>query len=237
MEDSMKIYVGSADLGHFFITNLDRLEFEQILIAENRDTDYHIYLDMDSGRNCILRVYYGDDDNAVVEDVEIVDQYDLEETARVLYCTYLIPGYAEDNYNPVEDPDCADCEAFTPPDIYEDGDDDSDDDEFSSEEEIGAIDDEIYEREDALSLAVNDLLDVFVEESAAEKTIVGGPNDEPKDKIIMALTDHICEWLAQEQGISVFRPTWLDLGNKTKNGNAYDELVRFPYEYLVNQEK
>ena len=113
--------------------------------------------------------------------------------------------------------------------IEDNGDTEDGDDDCLSEEDMQAVDDMIYEREDALELAVFDMLDVFLEQ-AEDNESQSDPEslNRRKKRIASDIVDTVAELLTNYD-ISIFRPTWIDMEDGTM------EAVDYPYQDMITE--
>lgn len=85
-----------------------------------------------------------------------------------------------------------------------------------------AMEDEIEQRDGELYDAVTDMLDIFLNEKLDR--IVGYKE---ADEITSDVIDHLCEYLYQEHGLSVYRPMILE----DEDGEEFFE--EFPYDCMI----
>lgn len=192
----MMVYIAAEKVLDFFRKNKVRLREEQILIAENTETNYQVYLDIDEALDRpVVRVFYGDrfeSESSVPESIII-------SSVNEIYDKYLEP--VEETQDSVDG-----------------------DDEFLTAEDEQAIDDLIYEREDALELAVSDMLDVFLEQAQDDEVPTDPATLKRRQKqIAQDIVDSLAEFLITTYGISIYRPTWMDMEDGTT------EAVDYPY--------
>ena len=133
----IKIHVNPGDVWDFFDKNLARLAKEMVLIAENEDTDYSIYLTEDQNYP-LLSVYKND---LKLYEEGVISRTDCEKTTKGLYTKYLFPLVVTS-----KDFDSASEEALL----------------FGEPASKQDIEDEIYERSDELYLATIDFLQVLL---------------------------------------------------------------------------
>lgn len=82
------IYVGAGQTWDFFCDNHEQLEKEMVMIAENEDTEYAVYLTDDCGQPLFV-VCKGDNPPERTE--LATDHFDCVETAELIYANYLFP--------------------------------------------------------------------------------------------------------------------------------------------------
>ena len=85
---SVKIYISTDDVWSFFQKNTHRLSEEMVVIAENVDTEYAVYLTEEDGFPLFV-VCRGDNDAEYSE--RVINQVDCEEAAKRCYMRYLYP--------------------------------------------------------------------------------------------------------------------------------------------------
>ena len=164
------------------------------VIAENPEFDVVIYVTGEEQKGSIFP-------NIVVcmEDSEIyselaVSEYDCEHTVQKIYDEYLSEERLIDRLIEQE----------------------------TAKAEEEEKDQQIEEREMELFDAVNDLLDVFLNENLQK--LVGY---EEADRITEDITDRLCEYLYEEHGLSCFRPMMLE----DEDGEEFFE--EFPYDCMI----
>lgn len=164
------------------------------VIAENPEFDVVIYVTVEEQKSSIFP-------NIVVcmEDSEIyselaVNKVDCEHTVQKIYDEYLSEERLIDRLIEQE----------------------------TAKAEEEEKDQQIEEREMELFDAVNDLLDVFLNENLQK--LVGY---EEADRITEDITDRLCEYLYEEHGLSCFRPMMLE----DEDGEEFFE--EFPYDCMI----
>ena len=212
LEMSIKIYIEPEDVWGFYHANPERMEKEMVVIAENEETEYAVYVTDDEG--CLTFLVYSGDE-------EIFDDYALEkimctETARGIYETYLYPVEVYDK------------RYF--PDIY-------DNDTPPSSESQQDMEDIVYEREDELCLAMSDFLETLLIKAVYSASYVGGDDclnaidiDEDYIEVISdEILDSLCRFLNKRYHISVYRPRLIEKDNK-------EMLLEYPYDATESDE-
>ena len=198
----VEVYVRPDDAWKFFEEHKERLIKEQIAIAENSETEHTVYMTEDKG--CpLLSVWRGE---YKLYEEPAVSNGDLKNTAQRIYIKYLLPVVVAESNKPKF--------ITPPPDEEEDGPD--------PELEALAMQDEIYRREDTLQLVTEDYLtELFCckDYQAAVKEY---------GDIAAELLDRVCEILASEFLISIYRPKWV-----YHDDTGCEEFVEFPYDYLA----
>ena len=84
----VKIYIPAADVWSFFENNKKRLSEEMVIIAENTEIEYAVYLTEEDGFPLFV-VCRGDNDAEYSE--RVINQVDCEEAAKRCYMRYLYP--------------------------------------------------------------------------------------------------------------------------------------------------
>ena len=134
------IYVAANTVWAFFQSHKDRLSKEMVVIAENKDTEYAVYLTEDNALP-LFSVCKGDAKPEYEECV--LTETGCNEAAKRLYAQYLFPVMIVDGKKcPLELPE-EEPEDLTRQDM----------------------EDAQYERKDELSLALCDFLSVALQES------------------------------------------------------------------------
>lgn len=175
----VKIYLPAGDVWPFFMSNIERLKNEMVVIAENVDTKYAVYLTEDKGYPS-FSVCKGDDKAEYEEGA--ISESDCAETAKRCYVKYLFPvvvnnekGFPKSSFAELED-----------------------------EEDLTEQDrqDNIYVREDELQFAMCDFLKVALSlacDPADIMTVCG-------IKLVNDVLDYILEYIGLELGLEVYRP-------------------------------
>lgn len=197
--NSLKIYVHSNELWGFYTQNKKRCQEEMILIAENTDTEYAVYMTDDDG-TLMFSVCKGEKEPEYEE--YVLDADDCEASVKKLFVRYLIPFTVIDERAALSDSS-----------VYN-----TDDDELSLSWQD--LEDEMYEREDELDLAIKDFLAVVLQEPDGE-TI----STEHGEEFIQEVLHHILEYLTNEHCLQIYRPMFLNDDNT--DNKIYSQ---FPYE-------
>ncbi len=134
---AVKIYVEPDDTWDFFDDNLYRLKEEMVLIAENEETEYSVFITENNG-NPLFSVCKGD--AAPEYEAESSDEIDCVNTAEVLYMQYLYPVVVVDGHSIQLD--------------------DIDDESATRRQEL---EDGQYEREDELTMALCEFLEIVLQ--------------------------------------------------------------------------
>lgn len=192
----VNIHLKPTEVWPFFLENKTRLGNEMVAIAENEETKYSVYLTEENG--CPLLSVYKEDTKLYEEGA--VSASDSEFTTKQIYLKYLFPVIVhESKYN------------------FQSSFDDEDD-ELDAELELQVMEDTIYERDDALTFAASDFLEVLLN--------CNGPSEieDTYGDITEEFLDAVCKLLADEYLISVYRPKFVfnaDTGE--------DDYVEYPY--------
>ncbi len=193
-----KIHVPPTEVWQFFAKNRKRLKDETVLVAENKDTKYAVYLTEEKGLP-LFEVYRGD--QKLCEE-SAVSQDDSTAVAKRLYVKYLLPVSVDGGGERFDD-------------VPEDPEEDEPRPKTRQE-----IEDEMYERDDELLQATYDYLE----------TVLGTPRESVDDLMgsdVADFLDRVCEILAMDFGVSVYRPMYLI--NDDTGGEYYEE---YPYSEM-----
>lgn len=175
---NVRVFVPTNELWEFYVRNWKRCREEMVLIAENTETGYAVYMTDDNGAP-MFSVCKGDEQP---EYEEHVGSADCEETARKLFMRYLVPFTVVDNDAVISGgtEDAGDHDpGFITPDMK----------------------DEMYEREDELDLAIRDFLAVVLQKYDSEAV-----SAEFEEDFIQEVLNHILEYLTDNHCIQIFRP-------------------------------
>lgn len=197
---NVKIYIPANELWVFYTENKKRCEKEMILIAENTETEYAVYMTDDDG-TLMFSVCKGDGEPEYEE--YVMDDADCEQSAKKLFFRYLIPVTVIDGKAVLSG---------------DQGNDELDgaDVGLSRQE----MEDEIYERDDALDFALRDFLAVVLEEPDGEKVA-----DSYGQKFLNQVLHHFLEYLTNEHRIKIFRPMFF-----RDNESGCEIYSQYPYE-------
>lgn len=200
----VEVYVRPDDAWQFFEEYKVRLAKEQIAIAENSETEHTVYMTEDKG--CpLLSVWRG---KQKLYEEPAVSNSDLKNTAQKIYIKYLLPVVVMEEKS----------KYITPPP-------DDEEEEIDPELEMLALQDEIYKREDDLQLATEDYLEKVLCCKDYQNAIKEYGDIAPE------LLDRICEILAIEFLISVYRPKWV-----YHEDTGCEEFVDYPYDEMAFKE-
>lgn len=196
---NLKVYMPVDELWGFYAGNQKRCAAEMILIAENTSTKYAIYMTDEDGQ-LMFSVCKGDK-KPEYEEFAINDD-DCAETAKKLFLRYLVPFSVTDGQVSISEEFPNEAE---------------DDDACPSRQDI---EDEMYEREDELDIALKEFLVAVlqVEDSDAVLAMC-------EQECIGEILNHFLEYLSNEQGLEVFRPMFI-LDEET----GCEVYSQFPYE-------
>lgn len=175
----VNVDVPAADVWEFFHKNIERLRKEMVVVAENTETEYAVYLTEKDGMPC-LSACKGDKPMEYSEGC--VSEGDCEATAKKMYVRYLFHFQVKD-------------ESAIP-----DGNADTGDEECPLTKQD--MEDAIYERNDELELALGDFLDVVLDYGSKVDPL----NHFGKDAFYNILDD-ILMMLAEDYGEAIYRPT------------------------------
>lgn len=200
--ENMQVFIPVNELWGFYTQNKKRCQEEMVLIAENTETGYAVYMTDDDGM-LMFSVCQGDKEPEYEE--YVMDDADCEKSAKKLFMRYLIPFTVVDGKAVLSGG----------------GAEDADENEFSLSRQD--MEDEIYEREDALDLAIKDFLAVVLQEPDSEAVAA-----ELGEDFIQEVLHHILEYLTNEHGIQIFRPMFFtddDTGGEIYSQFPYDEYT------------
>lgn len=177
----VKIHIQPQDVWEFFNKNKRRLSDEMVVIAENTETKYAVYLTEESGYP--LFVVCQEDADAEYDEGAI-NQKDCEDTAQRCFLKYLYPiTVTSENHS-----------------IYLDKDDGSD----TKSDRVG-MEDTVDKREDELIYAMGDFLQTVLQGSVdgADVMDVLGFN------VVDDILDTTLQYIADSYDLPVYRPTFV----------------------------
>lgn len=191
----VNIHIPADEVWSFFHKNKDRLTKEMVAIAENTDTEYAVYLTEDSccSGYPMFAVCKGDKEPEYEEGA--INQSDCTETAKKCYIRYLFPVIINDDRAIPED---------------------NDDEEMTAQE----MQDNAYEREDELRLALCDFLQVVLQEGNDGTDIMDMYGSAFVDEVL----DGFLENLSLEHCIPIYRPMFL-----TDEETGDEVYTEYPY--------
>lgn len=178
----VKIHIQPQDVWAFFDKNIKRLSDEMVIIAENTETEYAVYLTEESGYPLFI-VCQGDDDAEYDEGA--INQKDCEDTAKRCFLKYLYPVTVTSGKYSIP---------F-----------DQDDDDFDSELTKMEMEDTVYEREDELVYAMGDFLQNALREGVDGTDVV----DTLGLDIINDILDTTLQYIADAYDLPIYRPTFV----------------------------
>lgn len=172
------IHVPADAVWGFFQESRKRLNKEMVLIAENTDTEYAVYLTEENDLP-VLAVAKGDEKIEYKE--HCVSEDDCTTVAKKFYTRYLFPVMiTDDKYIPEDVPDG----------VEDDG-------------TWMDMEDAMYERNDELSLAMADFLAIALQEGDNDGTnILEAYGYEVVDEIL----DGFLKELSENYGFHIYRP-------------------------------
>ena len=178
----VNIHVPANDVWKFFQNNKKRLGEEMVAIAENEDTKYAVYL-TEEDNYPLFSVCKGK--GAPEYEEGAIDEKDCMDTAKRCFSRFLFPVTVNSKQTIPDFPD-----------------DDEDDEWFARRE----IEDEIYEREDELQLAMADFLQVALKTGNDYVDIM----DFYGEDIVGEVLDYVLEFLAEEMCFPIYRPIFIE---------------------------
>ena len=171
------IHIPADAVWGFFQESRKRLNKEMVLIAENTDTEYAVYLTEENDLP-VLAVAKGDEKTEHKE--HCVSEDDCTTVAKKFYTRYLFPVMITDD-------------KYIPEDVPDDGED----------ETWMDMEDAMYERNDELSLAMADFLAIALQEGDNDGTnILETYGYEVVDEIL----DGFLKELSENYGFHIYRP-------------------------------
>lgn len=191
-----KLYLMPKEVWAFGLSNAERLEKEQVTIAEDK-SGMTVCLTLVEDELYIV-VYFGE---KFIYGEKITNDTDAVATTSKVYREYL----------------------DVPKDVL-----DSEPDEKSEKSTHEDLEDTIYEREDELYLATCDYLETLL---CIEKGNVGDIVRKTYGLEPDEFLDKVCETLAEEFCISVYRPTFVK-NDEAPDGEVYDE---YPYDEIIDE--
>ena len=196
---SLKVYMTPKSVYTFFLENKRHLSENAILLMENEDTKYKIYLTEqdDFPYICVCK---GDGQFEFKE--YATDAKDCVDTIKQAFETYLRP-----------------VTVIT--DIIHEPEEEDDDDDVDMDE--AAKQDEAYIRDSELTDALCDFLAVLTQENGAN---VDGTEilDDYGFDLLDCILGEICVMLANEYDIAIYRPMFV-----TDSDNGAEVFVEYPY--------
>lgn len=200
--ESVRVYVPTNELWGFYIQNKERCQDEMVLIAENTETGYAVYMTDDDG-TLMFSVCKGDNEPEYEE--YVMDDADCEASAKKLFIRYLVPFTVIDG------------KAVLSGSTTED----SLDEELSLSRQD--MEDEMYEREDELDFAIKDFLAAVLQEPNGDAVAT-----EYGEDFIQEVLHYILEYLTNDHCIKIFRPMFFrddDSGSEIYSQFPYEEYT------------
>lgn len=174
----VQIYVPADEVWGFFQTNRKRLDGEMVLIAENTDTEYAVYLTAENDLP-VLAVAKGNEKTEYKE--PCVSEEDCTTVSKKFFARYLFPVMITDG-------------KYIQDDVP---------DEKSERETWMDMEDTMYEREDELRLAMADFLAIALQEGDNDGTnileLYGGD-------VVEEILDEFLKTLSDEYSFQIYRP-------------------------------
>lgn len=198
----VRIHVPADSVWAFAQENRSRLASELVLIAENTDTQYGVYVTIEDGHP-LLAVAKG---NGKIEYKEpCINEDDCGVVAKKLFVRYLFPVLVTD-------------------DKYVSQDDLDEYDEDMVAEMEADRQDAIYEREDELFLAMTDFLSAVLGEDNSDEIV-----EMYGAEVVQDLLDDVLKLLSSS-GFSIYRPTFIrdeETGDEIYTEFPYDDELGF----------
>lgn len=198
---NVKIYIPATELWSFYLKNSDRCEKEMVLIAENTDTEYAVYVTDEDG-TMMLSVCKGDESPEYEE--YALNAEDCVNTAKKMMLRYLIPVTFVNG-------------RVVMPDNLPEGLEDDDGELSLSRQDM---EDEMYEREDELDLAMKDFLAAVLQEPDSDRLLANYQQD-----FIDEVLDDFLRILAKDYCCEIFRPMFIE-----DEETGCEIYTQFPYE-------
>lgn len=205
---SAKIHIPADEVWSFFFKNKERCTEEMVEIASNDETKYAVYLTEDEGYP-MLSVCHGDEEPEYEEGA--ISKDDCSETAKRMFVRYLFPitvtcDKAISKHSTVK---------------YEEPEEDEDD---STQDML----DEVYQRDDELTLALCDFLQVVLEEDIDGAELLGTYGE----SVIAQILDEFLDSLASEHCFTnIRRPTFV-----TDPESGVEYYTEYPYDPELSYE-
>lgn len=193
----VQIYIPADKVWVFYLQNSERCKREMVLIAENTGTRYAVYI---TEENDLLMFSVCKGDKKAECEEYAINEDDCKETAKKLFFRYLVPITVTDEW--VSQPESSP--------------DEPDDDSLSLQD----MEDEMYEREDELDLAVKDFLAVVFQEQDMELLVA-----QYGQCFFGAVLDDFLTLLTKDYSCEVYRPMFV-----TDEETGCEVYTEFPYE-------
>ena len=173
----VNIEVPAGEVWSFFHRNIERLKTETVVIAENTETEYAVYLTEKNGMP-YLSACKGDKPFEYSEGC--VSPTDCESTAKKMYVNYLFPIQVKDESAVTDNGELEEDYPLTRQDM----------------------EDAIYERDDELELALGDFLDVVLDYNSKVD-----PLSHFGRETFFAILEDFLTILAEDYGELIYRPS------------------------------
>lgn len=215
---SVEIHVKPEDAWGYFSHVKDILSESQIEIARNESTDTSVCITIENGFP-LFNVYRRGgklySEPAVKED--------CFGTLRNIYIKYLFPIVVGQNASSSVKDKPAKAEEPEEDYVSADG---------VVKRAAGGrgpqdLEDEMYQREDELEMAVSDALDAF---TGADVEAMFGRDSQ---YVLQSMVNDICEYLAKNYGVSIYRPMWVE----DEGDDQTFVYTEFPYDALAETEE
>ncbi len=206
---NVEVYVKPKEVWEFFQKNKARLKEEMVLVAENLDTEYAIYLTETNG----IPYFAACKGSAPPEKEEgAISESDCRETATRFYTQFLLPVIVKDGKTKVEEAKKLNLK------------------EQAELEEQTQLEDEIYVREDELTMAAADFLRVVLMEGDDSSDII----DSYGVEMVNEFLDVALEYISGEMCLDVYRPTFIENEDGTEEyvefPYSYDSSAKEDFE-------
>jgi len=199
---SAKIHIPADEVWSFFFKNKERCTEEMVEIASNDETKYAVYLTEDEGYP-MLSVCHGDDEPEYEEGT--ISKDDCTETAKRMFIRYLFPVTVT-------------CGKTIFQENVEKDDEVDEDDDPTEQDRL----DEIYERDDELTLALCEFLKVVFEEDTDGAELL----ETYTEAVIAEILDEFLDLLAVNHSFTdIRRPTFI---NDPETGVEF--FTEYPYD-------
>lgn len=183
---NVKIYIPVAELWSFYLQNVSRCEKEMVLVAENTDSEYAVYITDEDG-TLMFSACKGDENPEYEE--YAVNAKDCADTAKKILLRYLIPVSFVNG-------------CMVMPDNLPEGLEDEDGELGPSKQDM---EDEMYEREDELDLAIKDFLAAVLQEPNSDQLVANHGQS-----FIGEVLDDFLSILAKDYCCEIFRPMFIE---------------------------
>lgn len=197
----VKIHIPANEVWSFFYKNKERCKEEMIEIAYNDETKYAVYLTEDDGYP-MLSVCHGNDEPEYDEGA--ISKDDCTETAKRIFERYLFPVTVYNEKNVISQSNGSEYKV-----------------KADTQQEM---EDEIYQREDELQLALCNFLQIVFENEDDDILNTYG------EAIINEILDYFLEYLGAEHCFPIRRPTFVS--DPETGAEFYTE---YPYDPEIDE--